>query len=635
MDSKSITAHMLIVAVAITCLQAFPYSFIVMGIGVFLVLITLGFEIFGQAGQKTHFNINFVSVGAGLLLIYYMLSVLWSPVPFKTMEAIPKYALMPLIVLVVSCTGTTLVNLKNITTGMAILGALLGFGSLFQYFMNDGLFSYIARYPFFNPNSLAVILGLCFIATMHGLFADDNKKSHRALFLHTALVIIALALFTVHSRLAVFSLGAVIVLTLVLGSLVKLYPGFRQFLKMMVLFVIPFVAMGITGMIVYKDVTKEKTAIELSSDSPQVSILSERDSERLYIWEGSLQAAKSQNIFLGSGVGTYSSVYAPYRESGDISSGLHAHNDIIHLLVELGVSGLIIYMLMGLGVVIGLVKSLPNEGGNGITASLAFGSLFFLALCAQLTTVVLLVPAMIYAGWCFSVFVGSDFVLRSQCYVPWLRSVLLVVIALVGLLVMQSVAVNILGARMKSDVEKSDFSSLRAHNNLLDSLSFGLHPAVPTFRASMLLGLIDSGMIGMQQNANAVNEVQLYIDDAKRRNPLNPESYYYQAELEKRLGNDENAIHNYERALTLDSRYLSARMGLAKILEKNDPQAALEVLKDGLGYSYWRQDPITYFSYALIMANMNGDDAAAQTVRSAIQRHSFATDGLRQSNENY
>lgn len=616
MDSQRFPALLCVAAISLACLQAFPLSFIPVGAGIFIVL---GILIPSVVKDEEMMTVNPLTLGAGLLLAFMTVSLFWSLVPYKTLSILPAYSLMPLIVLTAGLRRETIFDAGPVFKGMAVLGALLGCGAFYQFIYNDGLMVHFARYPFSNPNSLAVMLGLGVIAALHWSLATRmGEKTRWPPF--ALLLVVAAALFTVHSRTAYFALIPALGLLLMMALRGNFYPDSKRNLKIVGCVILPLLCLTVWAMNVYSD--------NRIMDTDR-GFLTSRDGERLHIWRGSLDAALAQNPVIGSGGGTYSSAYAAYRLDGDVSSGLHAHNDVIHLFVELGATGLLILLFMAVGAVMGFAGALRGNENvrHPALAVTAFASLLFMAACAQLTTVFLLVPAMIYAGICLAVLVPFC---RSRCFkIPhWHRYILIVLMAGIGLIVLQNTAIRATGLAMRADIDKGDLPSALAKNDLIDRLGLGMHPAVPAFRASALLGMLEAGLVDSAQEEAAFAEVQRYIDEAKRRNPVNPEIYYYQGQLEKSRGNAAAALHNYRRALSLDSRYLSARMALAEAIAATDPAGALDVLKEGIMYSYWMQDPLPYLSYTIMLATVQGEPETAETARRMIRAHLRATGSL-------
>ena len=73
--------------------------------------------------------------------------------------------------------------------------------------------------------------------------------------------------------------------------------------------------------------------------------LQEADLGRWEIWEGAINLLKDTPWY-GSGVGTYWLTHPAYRHINDPSSGQNAHNDYLQYLIEAGVPGLLLLILL-------------------------------------------------------------------------------------------------------------------------------------------------------------------------------------------------------------------------------------------------------------------------------------------------
>jgi tetratricopeptide (TPR) repeat protein len=153
----------------------------------------------------------------------------------------------------------------------------------------------------------------------------------------------------------------------------------------------------------------------------------------------------------------------------------------------------------------------------------------------------------------------------------------------------------------------------------LDQASLNLHPSAPIYRISMMLALMNQGVIEPDQKDQAIEEMQRYLDDANRRNPYNPENLFYEGMILEQKGDVQKATALWEEALSLDPSYLSARTKLMQYYQ-DDQNRLLELIEGGLPIRYWKQDPMQFYAIGLVFANETRNLELQEWIMGLMQR---------------
>jgi hypothetical protein len=324
---------------------------------------------------------------------------------------------------------------------------------------------------------------------------------------------------------------------------------------------------------------------------------------RLSIWQGALNAALSTHPWIGNGMGTFKDVYLQYRLPGDPASGFHAHNDSLHILVELGALGVMLF-----GVLVGyLVRLLYGVCKHRDQVHILPAALVIFCIGMAMVTPVILLP-------CVSIVLGVAILdLRSLrvdqkvISVPKIaQQILILFFVALGCLTVQSGLERYSLFKMNEALFKGDLAGFVGGIDQVDQWSFGVNPGVPIMRASTLLGLYDTYMIDDEKRPYALDEVEGYLKQAKNRSPYNPEILFYEGEVALRRGDEKAAREKWQSVLAIDPRYLRARMRLASLIKDEEERYVL--LRDGVAYRYWKQDPKTFYKALLPMAQNRDDD---------------------------
>ena len=567
----------------------------------FIGIFTLCFHAIYQKNDK--FNVNLISIFAFLYIIYGLFGIFHSEIPYLTIKMMPTYLLLPIIVLFAAMTkddnGDDFVSMTIISKFLTICGAILSLYAIWQIYNQSGYFRTISNYPFYNPNSLAVFLGICLLATFNNIVKDDRSSP----IYYFLLALILAGIYTTASK-AVFIMS-LIMLIIMAATYIKIVSN-KDYKKLFITSISIVLTMIIVPILYQTIVT--------SNGQVGHSIIPDIHSAntRLAIWQGAIQTIFSTHPLIGNGIGTYKEVYLQYRLPADKSSGNHAHNDFLHIWVEMGIAGLIIFTIG----VIGFFKALRQIIINSDFQSILSASIIlFCGGMAMVTPIIFLSPVIFIVALCLVSLMPKN--TRQFKYGDYLRQILMVILVFICLLTARNFAESLMSDKAKSAMDRGDFKEFLLTVDGLDKISFGLSPAVPIYRVSSLLAMYDGGLLPNDQKSKALDEMTTYIDDAEYRNPYNSEILYYRGEVAMRSGNKAEAIKYWQDTIALDPSYVVARMKLINLSENQDDKMAL--IREGIGLKYWQQNPIKFYATALIEAEKLEDKDLILFIQNKIQ----------------
>jgi O-antigen ligase len=588
--SKNIVTGSLLACFFLFLVQLHPLAYIAHEVG-FTVLVGLCIWVVCRVDHdKTPLNAPVIF--AILFIIYGFLSLLWSDVPYASFSQFSTYMVVPIII-ISFYQRADLINFDFVYRVLMVTTCVLGVYALYQFHFQTGHFRIIANEPFVNPNSLAVFLG---VGALIGYWNCMRVQSWRWFFIYSAVFLTCYAgIMTTSSR------GVLLALPVMMVAMILFLNTNHKIIKLMSVFIAMAMVFFTVPMLSSADIISQTTNTDLASIG-----------SRFNIWKGVVNAIILENPFFGTGIGTFKDVYVHYRLPADYASGLHAHNDALQLILELGIVGFIPVLILGFGVIGIVYQSIKRKNQAPI---LPLCLLAFMAGCAMFTTI-LAVP-------CFLVFVGFVIVdctrhIDRHFKVPHINTryfICCTAIVMLGLSWQSGVDHHIRNM-IKNSAEKSGLNAFRDHINMLEGATFGLHPAVPIFQTSLLMTLMDSNILN-DANEDILKELDGYVTQAQSRNPYNVEVDYYKGEIAMRRGDEDAAMHHWRQALAVDPSYIQARFRVYERLNKSD---GYQLLKEGLGLKYWKQNPRRLYGEIMVLASEFGDDDAYQIAQKKLQR---------------
>ena len=552
----------------------------------YAIIFIFGISVLLQ-NKLMKFRLNWISSFALLIFIYLTISLFWSVVPSLSIFSFLLYSALPLLIIINAFQEERWINFEQVYTVIVAIGIGVSIYAYYQFFSNAGYFNSTANLPFYNPNSLAVFLGICGVISL-------SRIRNNQLYVG-ALIIILIALVMTGSRAGVL-IFSLIALFVILSQIYSQAKNAREFklpllgyiILIISLYGLPFVLdMFIDGGI-------------LSSD--QMTYGDDFASARLRIWVSSIQAAIATHPFIGNGLGTFYHIYSGFRAPNDNTMGMHAHNDVLHLWVEIGFIGLLIFVLLAISVFKIIQKIMCNLNVHA-DKILSLSLLLFIGGMGMLTPIILLPILLLILTM---VILDLETLLKNR-YLQVHRTpnilavVFMCMLGIIGITSMQYYHTQ----KMNRAFSDLDFNGFYHHVQALEMYSLRQNMTVPVMQAALLSSIIDNNLIDNDQREEAMSEIQEYIDEAKRRNPYNADIFYYEADLALKRSNEQSAISILKRALEYNPRHALIRLKLINLSKDN--KYKLILLRDGLQYQYWQQDPTRLYKLSQVMGEAYND----------------------------
>jgi putative inorganic carbon (HCO3(-)) transporter len=213
----------------------------------------------------------------------------------------------------------------------------------------DQKVSYAVVRPFFNDHtSFGAVLAFCIPVGFYLLFRRENSKMQRVL-LTTVLLLFAAAFVFSYSRAAWLSLPVAAIFVLFI------------FLKISWKIVLPVIVAGLViifiswpSIIMRLNENKKQSSGEIENHIRSIANIRTDVSnmERVNRWKSAIRMFKEKPL-LGWGPATYQFKYAPFQISGEKTSistnygeGGNAHSEYLGSLVDSGIPGMLLYILL-------------------------------------------------------------------------------------------------------------------------------------------------------------------------------------------------------------------------------------------------------------------------------------------------
>lgn len=254
----------------------------------------------------------------GLPFIVFIVGILISGIDAwnsKTGDTLGKFLLLALFYFAVINTKIELKTIKHISivTLMSMLISSL-YGLYQHYYLRITRIS-----SFCGPLAFGNLLGIAMLFTVSFMLWGETKKSNKAILLFTTLLFGLNLLFTQARGAWLGFLGALFLLLWLKNK--KLLIFLATFCIILLLTLPP----------VY--VERFYSSFDISDDSSNQT--------RLALWKAAVQMFLDHPIN-GVGIGNYSNICkTKYTQGKDLATTVHAHNNFLHYMAEMGIIGLL------------------------------------------------------------------------------------------------------------------------------------------------------------------------------------------------------------------------------------------------------------------------------------------------------
>jgi O-antigen ligase len=402
-----------------------------------------------------------------------------------------------------------------------------------------------------NSNHFAAFLNLLFFLVFAFFFSAKSRVIKGILFFYSLLIIYLIAMARSRAGIICFATGLLFFAGMSLGSLKR---GRKVVLSLVFL-----LFFAISFWIIRSQTTERflKWKVEPASIT-----------QRLQIWKTCSIIA--YNHPLGVGNGAFSSIYPVYRTHSDRFLVNYAHNEFFQVLVETGIPGLALFLLLLFVFVREMKKTEWNYVKTGIAAGLVSISVHSLVDF----------PIHVPAVFLLTIFFVShldikkrNILLSRKALIPFNIVLILIILFFVSFLKAEicwergkkaegdgwQKALPFYEKSLAFNVFKSDFPARIAYNNLL----YG-------------------GFAGKESIQYRYEAVE-YYKIAVKRGPYNSFYQYGLAIAQKHLGETNESFKSFERAISLNPTYGPFYIVYGRYLEEEGyHEKGEEKIKKGL-----------------------------------------------------
>lgn len=555
-------------------------------------------------------RIAFAAALFGAYAVYFLVACVFAKVPYYALTFAPIGLAMPLVAAMVAVAGRgAAAHVAVFVDTVLVLLSGLGVWAIVQFFAFPELFAHTATHPLPSANTFAALLNAGLVLGL-GRFFMARDAGRRGIAAGYAACVLALGggVIATGSSGALVSLMCVLPVFFVLGGMT----GLVRFL--------PCVGFGLifyAAFIFMNDVAQGQV-----SSLYHGTFHGRSYNERWLIWEAALRLYAAHPLF-GVGPGGFSAFYPPLRLAGDESSGLHAHNDLLHMAGEMGLAGVGLYVLAAIyvgwrcvrrmidvrGLVRGGDRAATREGMMMAAVAGAAGAIF---VQGAVETVLISVAGALMMGalaGCLGAMAGGG----ALCVRPareagrgtgreaWAAGGLVAAVVAFAFVALWPLKVPSLLAQAQGDLLRGEAAAFDARIQQADRHAFGLAPGVYVMSAQWPMAALLSGTdLPPDQVALLRGRVEALFDRALSLDPTMAAVWAQRGEIAAAAGDEARAMEMWRSALVLDPGYLPARLSLANAVRKAGAEDAYAVIMtDGADIPYWRFAPEGYYAKLL------------------------------------
>ncbi|HJX09167.1 MAG TPA: O-antigen ligase family protein [Candidatus Binatia bacterium] len=255
-----------------------------------------------------------------------------------------------------------------------------------------------AHGPFIDPNAYGALMNLFLLPLCYQYLRAPTLVRTSNLLL-VAIAVFALAQFATFSRGALLALAATLPWAVFLTRQRNARWGKKLALLLLVLSV-AYIAMRILSVEV---VGIENRRIETVVLAPAEQIQTDSSlGERVDLWRSTWKMFLDGNRLIGSGLGTFKTLYPAYRSVGNRTAGNHSHNDFLQALQEGGLIYCVLLVIMAVIAPLWLLRATRRtENESSDTVSDASGlmlGVLSLSLHALVNFIYSILPLVLLTG---------------------------------------------------------------------------------------------------------------------------------------------------------------------------------------------------------------------------------------------
>lgn len=569
-----------------------------------------------------------------------LLSVFHSEMPYISLIYFFFFSVMPLSFLSVSLIADKKIFFRHIFIIAAFIYVALSLSSLAQYFIfTDRLLYGRVHLPMADPNSLGGFMLPGFFGAFSFMILAQGKRAKIFYLMLTALIFAAL--LTTGSRGAFLGLLAGLVVYAAI-ALPQMKTHGRQLL---ILAALMLAAFAVLSLLAHEQ--NSQTPFDILRNSFSGSNLL---GERFAIWRAALKIVH-EHFWLGTGIGTFFLYYPEMRANDFTTAGLMVHCDPLQFWTDMGVFAPLLFYTLVVLATIRTYKALaviPTGDPRRIFIAAPFCACLGIILCTHITFYFYTLPILFIMGtmlaWWFTQTEAArptapltiarqgnaDLRIIQGCGAALLLCALFLAISLQG--------AELLVDRAKGLFIAGDVPGFARDINMANRISFGKNARAPALASTIPSGIIaEQGMaLPRQEVAKLFIQADRLLDQAIANNPRLASAWHEKAELnanvikalhkkpgERVEDNGKSAVIEdpralMETALRYDPLHGNTRVRLAEMMvDAGEKQAALDLLKDGVVWTYPRE---TFKAYYRLMAKLAVELDDQETTEFTLRR---------------
>lgn len=594
------------------------------------VLLTLCFTLVMRQRfyNPITFSINGVFVSAILLLTWYAISVFFSQITYLSLHSFFGLGSIFIIFILFTLLDSKDDVWKILWMVLLLLVFVWAIWGLVQYY-----YLHVAtNASFLNRNTLAALINLVLIPASGYYLLDENQRALKTWQLINnkifsfILFILFLTTFIITSRGGSLSLiFGFVILFVLLGRQVKK----SNLLHLFLIIIVAFLFAHFSPYIFHTSLA------DFSERMISLTNVGEAGNPRFIIWNSLLPLFQDAPWY-GLGLGSLWIFWAPYRPANDSSAGFFAHNDYMQMTLEAGYPGIILLVLLFGFIVLGLIRTLKSKPLTllyRVEIVSLFAALATFAAHSLFTYNFYVLPLLIIAGLYLARFnqLTSSHT-KGIKVLPALKTYfvsLTYIISIGGIVI---ILISYFIAATLSANYNNQANQLMLQNKYDDADAYyvkaqRLAPLVdnPFFsHANMLMNAASNLKLGgNNEDAEALLKIaHEKLNHAEKLNPLRHQTFHIRGILFINEQQPEKAKQQFEKALSLEPRYLHSRIQLATILHKeHNLKGAIKVLHKGLFYKYRAsREVVNYLSLYSQYAKEVGDEKFSRHLENEVRR---------------
>lgn len=362
------------------------------------------------------------------------------------------------------------------------------------------------------------------------------------------------------------------------------------------------------------------------------------DNGRKPIWQATINLLH-QTPWYGNGIGTFWAMYPQYRLFNDGSAGQNAHNDYLQYLIETGIPGEALLILLVLTIVYSWWRFIKNDHTSNqhkIEATGLIGGVIAIGLHAFFTYNLGVFSILYLSGLLLGRFIFlSQKTSQVTLFQPIpIRSSIfkLLSAATATLLILYFSAISVFSFYLDRAADEFNAGKISKADGD-NAIALSIYPyddRVYLLYVQMFeVTLEKMPELTAPDKMHFFNQALLFLSKAKKLNPYRPGNYYLHAKLleeNPELAISASMTDNIERlylsSIRHDHLYLPAYKRLANFyITHKQPQAAADLLFNAIQYSHPANDKtLEFYRFAESILQKQPDQKGIRLVTLKIEK---------------